>query len=318
MEFRGKLTQIITILVAIVIIFLIIKPFIGALAFSALLAYLTYPLYKRLSKIITESGAAILITSAALVLTILTIYYGITIILNEVARVYTFVSKLPLETLSPTVEGALRQFISKSISSLSDILYKLPQFAISFFIFFIALFYLLKDGRKVSKWVINILPFTEERKGIIAQDINRHVDAFVHVQLVVGLLQGVIAGLGFYMFGLPYPLLAGITAGTLSVLPVLGAGLLYLPVGIFVALQGNVQSGIGILIYGLALASLLDYLVRPYLIGRRVQVHPLIIFVGILGGLSLLGVIGIFIGPILLSITVTVLKEIYIEFSAKT
>lgn len=310
MKIGGKLPQLMAILVAIAVILLIIKPYIGIIAFSALLAYLTYPIYLRLSKKITESGAAIIITCVALIVTVVGIYYGITIILNEFAKIFMFISKLPLEQLSPTMEAALNRFVSESISSLSNALYTLPQFALSFFVFFISLFYFLKDGKKISGAIISILPFKDIRKRAIAQKINKQVDAFVHVQLVIGLLQGVIAGVGFYMFGLPYPFIAGIAAGILSVLPVLGPYLLYFPVGIFTALQGDLTAGIGILIYGLIIASLLDYIVRPYLIGHRAEVHPLIIFIGIIGGISLLGAIGIFVGPILLATAVIVLKEV--------
>jgi predicted PurR-regulated permease PerM len=310
MEIKGKLPQLIAIAVAIAIVLLIVRPYIGALAFAALLAYLAYPLYRRMSKKIPESAAAMIITATALILTVLAVFYGITIALNETAKIYQFISSLPLETYSPTIEDVIRQFIGKSIGTLSDLVYRLPHFALSFFIFFISLFYFLKDGKRLSKWIIDLLPFKEAKKDDITQNIKRQASAFVHVQLVIGLLQGIVAGVGFYFFGLPYPLLAGIAAGLLSVLPILGPYLLYFPVGILVALQGDVQTGLGILIYGVILASLLDYLVRPYLIGRRAQVHPLIIFIGILGGLSLLGIAGIFVGPILLSIAIIVLKEV--------
>lgn len=310
MKLEGKLPQLIAVVVAIAVILLIIRPYLGIIAFSALLAYLLYPVYLRLSKRIPESGAAIILTCIALIVTVVGIYYGITIILNEVAKIFMFISKLPLEALSPTMEAALSKFVSQSINSLSTALYTLPKFALSFFVFFISLFYFLKDGKKISEAIINILPFKDIRKKSIAQKINKQVDAFVHVQLVIGLLQGVIAGVGFYMFGLPYPFIAGIAAGILSVLPVLGPYLLYFPVGILIALQGDIRAGIGILIYGLILASIVDYVIRPYFIGKRAEVHPLIIFIGILGGISLLGVMGIFVGPILLATSVIVLKEV--------
>jgi len=317
-KLEDKLPQIIALIVAVAIIFLIIQPYFGIIAFSALLAYLTYPLYKRLRKKINENGAAVVITTIALSLTVLAAYYGITIILNEFAKIYQYISRLPLEAISPTVEDILRQFVSKTISSLSGMLYTLPSLALSFLIFFIALFYLLRDGDVILKWGSSLLPFSEAKRKTIIRNMHRYADAFVHVQLVIGMLQGILAGVGFYIFGLPYPLLVGIMAGLLSVLPVLGPYLVYLPIGIFITLQGNTFSGLGILTYGLVLASILDYIVRPYLIGRRAEVHPLIVFVGILGGLRLLGIIGVFIGPILLAVAVIVLKEIRAELMPKS
>lgn len=318
MKIEGSLVKLIAIIIAVAIMLLITQPYFGILAFAALLAYLLHPLYQKLSKRIAEDGAAVLITGLALAIVVLTISYGINTILNEFARISLFISRMPIEALSPTVEDALRKFLANSISQLSSVVYALPQIMLSFLIFFISLFYLLRDGEVVTDWIQSIIPFAEEKRKTIFRNISKQADAFVHVQLVIGLVQAVVAAAGFYIFGLPYPIIAGLIAGILSILPVIGPYLLYVPVSIIAVIYGSPFAGIGILIYGLVIASILDYIVRPHLIGKKAHVHPLIIFIGIFGGLQLLGIAGIFIGPILLSVAIIIFKELTAEISIKT
>ena len=157
------------------------------------------------------------------------------------------------------------------------------------------------------------MPFEANQRKRIIRNIQQYLNAFIHVQVVIGIVQGVLAAIGFWIFGLPYPLLAGFAAGIFSILPIIGPYVLYVPVGIFTYASFGLTTALGIIIYGLTLGSIMDYLVRPFFYGKKVRMHPLVMFLGIFGGMKVMGFIGIIIGPIILSIAIALFKELKIN-----
>jgi len=136
------------------------------------------------------------------------------------------------------------------------------------------------------------------------------MDAFIYVQFVIAILQAFVGGLGFVLFGLPYPLVAGIVMGILSFIPIIGPYAVYVPIAVISIFNGDYVMGAGLLAYGLVLMGALDYVVRPQMMGEKIRLHPLIVLIGILGGLELMGAIGVLIGPIILSIFLITVRMI--------
>jgi len=137
------------------------------------------------------------------------------------------------------------------------------------------------------------------------------MNAFLKAHIIIGILQGIICAIGFYIFGLSeYVLIGALAAALLSILPIIGPYILYVPVGIIVVLQGHTGLGAGLIIYGLAFGSLLDYVVRPEIVGKYASMHPLAVLLGVLGGLAVFGIVGVFVGPIVLGLCVTVIESL--------
>jgi predicted PurR-regulated permease PerM len=283
--------------------------FVTPLLFAAILAYFSYPAYLRLKKKfgVNSSGMLICAFFAALLLVILN--YGVAFMRNEVWKIYLGIASTS-SSLGSNMQEIISFIATNIITGLSNLVSKIPSLFIASFIFFISLFYFLRDGERFTNWLEATLPIPRRKKMQIINHIRQNVDAFVHVTLLIGIIQAIIAGVGFVIFGLEYPFLAGAMAGLLSLLPIVGPYFLYGPVGAYLIFSGNTTAGIGILAYGFVLGSVLDYAARPLLLGRKANIHPLIIFIGVFGGLSMLGLIGVIIGPIILSIASAFFKDL--------
>jgi len=309
-----NLNKIIIIALFATLAFLIIRPYITAIVFAAVVAYLLYPAHLKISKSVSERASLYLLTFAAAAAIILLISFGASLLLNEISKIYIFISKINLQVsgleLGETVKNLSRTMISKIIEGLSGAITSIPKILLSFFVFFISLFYFLKDGQKIAGLLRTSLPVSEEKKKAIFSDMQRYTRAFVYVWAIIAFAQGIVAVVGFYLFGLSYVLLAGLAAATLSFLPIIGPYALYVPIGALLILSGRPDTGIGILVYGLTIGSILDYVVRPYLAGKQSQSHPLLVLLGILGGLSLIGPAGIIVGPIILLAAAATLKSV--------
>lgn len=305
---------------ALIIGLFIIRPFIAALAFAAVLAYLLHPAHNLLKSKIKKWPSAILLTSLMIIIILSFIAWGLNFLLTEFSQAYLQFSKINFEQLFPqevfgkVVGDAVALIFSKFVTYLSDSISKIPGILLSFFVFIMAFFYFIKDGKKIWKWFTKNLPLHAPEKKNVIKELERYAHAFVYVWLLIAVIQGIVAAVGFYLFGLNYWVIAGLAAAILSAIPILGPYLIYIPTGIFVAASGQIPEGIGLITYGLVIGSILDYIVRPYFTGKWAAIHPLVVLVGIFGGLLLLGPAGLILGPLLLLLIIAVLKGTSLNF----
>jgi predicted PurR-regulated permease PerM len=310
MDIKSGHVKLLIIIVTIILALMLIKPFIITIILAAVFGYLLWPIHNKLRKKIGDFSSSLLLTASAATILILGTYYGINLLLEESANLYVFLSTLNLSYFGPTAQEFAKLATTKIITFVSDQILTLINIFIAIIIFFASLFYLLKEKDGIYKSIIEHIPFAKDERNKIIKNIIQYLDAFIHVQIVIGLAQGIIAAIGFWLFGLPYPMLAGLAAGVLSILPGIGPYVMYIPLGIGVYYTHGLSTTIGILAYGLILGSIMDYGVRPILYGKKVKMHPLIILLGILGGIKMFGFIGIIIGPIILSIAIALSKEL--------
>ena len=279
------------------------------LVFGMILAYFAFPVHKSLRKKIGRNVSALALCAFFAAILVSIINYGIIFVRDEVWVMYIKLKQSTI-TISPQIQNVIDIGADKIITSLSDIITQIPSIIIMSFIFFITLFYFLRDGEQITAWFELNFPMPRRKKIQVFNGIKKNVDAFVHVTVLIGIIQALIAGIGFTIFNLSYPVLAGVTAGLLSLLPIVGPYFLYAGVALYLLFSGAAAKGISILAYGMILGSILDYAARPLLLGRKAKIHPLIIFIGVFGGLSMLGLIGIIIGPIILTIALAFFKDI--------
>ena len=175
---------------------------------------------------------------------------------------------------------------------------------------FFSLFYLLIDGFKLLKKIMQLSPLRDEYENKLIERFNSISRATIKGSLLVSLLQGFIGGILFWATGVSSPVLLGIIMTVSSVIPSVGAGLVWLPVGVIMIASGNITQGVIILIVGGLIISMVDNVIRQKLIGRDTEMHPLIVFFSTLGGITLFGISGFIVGPIILSLFLA-LWEIY-------
>jgi predicted PurR-regulated permease PerM len=180
--------------------------------------------------------------------------------------------------------------------------------AVSFVVMLFVLFFVLRDGPALARQVVRMAPIEQRRRTLLWQhlsDVTRAV--FLGIGLTA-LAQGVLLGVGFWIAGLPSPLVFGVLGVILALIPMIGPGLLWVPAAIWLAIQGHQGHAIFLALWGAVVVSLVDNLLRPLLISGRAEVPTLAVFVGVMGGLAAFGFIGLFVGPIVLGLLVALFR----------
>ena len=180
--------------------------------------------------------------------------------------------------------------------------------AVSFVVMLFVLFFVLRDGPALARQVVRMAPIEQRRRTLLWQhlsDVTRAV--FLGIGLTA-LAQGVLLGVGFWIAGLPSPLVFGVIGVILALIPMVGPALLWVPAAIWLAIQGHQGYAIFLALWGAVVVSLVDNLLRPLLISGRAEVPTLAVFVGVMGGLAAFGFIGLFVGPIVLGLLVALFR----------
>ncbi len=177
------------------------------------------------------------------------------------------------------------------------------------------LYFMFVKARLFERIVARAMPFKKTNTQMLGDKFVKLVMANAIGIPVVAIGQGIVAMIGYYIFGAPSVMLLFALTALASMLPVVGAAIVYLPVGIFMIAEGQTGQGIGVLVYGLVVVGLTDNLLRFTLLKRLEDIHPLITVFGIIMGMNIFGFMGLIFGPILMSITVLLIQVYRDEFS---
>src|SRR3989344_6034906 len=318
----------ILLVLSLIISYFIIKPFIGALLWAFVVAFTFNPVTNWLEKIVKKRFIATIITLLLVVLIVTLPFILLTnSLINESVEIYFKAQNLNIEGIAQKVSTYLegqnfdlnfyfKQGINKSLqyilNSLSDFAFHIPQRAVRTVMFLFATFYFLYDGKAIVGKIKDILPLKDKHKEGLITRLKEGMYAATYGLIVVSVIQGIIATIGLVIFKVPSPLLWGVVSFFLILLPIVGAAMVWLPAAIYKIALGDLFNGIGLIIYGTLVLSSMDYILKPKLIGAKARIHPLIIILGVFGGLALFGFTGVIIGPVLLMIA-KVFLEVYKE-----
>lgn len=186
---------------------------------------------------------------------------------------------------------------------------------ISFSLIFYLLFFFLRDRRGALASLHHLSPLSREEMETLLLRVRDTIQATVYGTLVVSIIQGLLAGLMFWWLGLPAPLLWGVVMALLSVVPMLGAFVVWIPAALFLALEGSWGKSLILVLWGMLVVGTIDNLLRPVLVGNLLKLHTVLAFISVVGGLMLFGTAGLILGPVVLTIT-TVLLETWRSRSA--
>ena len=323
MEKKINIVLILAYITAIVLTFLIFRPFIAFLILGIILVMFLHPINTYLKQYVKNNSIrSFLMILLTLIIIILPIAFIASSITEEAKTVYNEVSNLELTEMNelileytgfevdvekqilPLVQD-IRNFLT---SSVTNIISYASELLIKLFVMLFAMYYAFKEGDKMTKKVTNLLPFSKKHKDELIKSIKNVIWGVLYGQLLVAILQGIAGGLMFWIFGLPNPLFWGLMMGILSFIPLLGPPLIWVPAAIISFYQGNVGIAIGILLVGVIIIMNIDNILKPKIIGDRVGLHPLVVLIGILGGIALFGVIGFIVGPIVLALSLIIIK----------
>jgi len=317
--------------VSIILLFFVIRPLLAPLIMAGVFAFLFQPVYTRLTHKIKgcTSLSAFLVTALSVIIIIIPITFLGTMILKEVAGIYNnladgggvikkiegFISEIKTSfPLLNYIDIDINKYVSQGLEALAQnigsIFSRFAKFLLNLFIFLIAFYFLLKDGKKFSKYLVELSPLDDKDDFFIVSRLKSAVKATVKGNLTISLIQGILTGVGFFIFGVPNPVLWGGIAAITALIPGIGTALVLVPGIAYLFISGNTYSGIGLSVWGLTAVGLIDNLLGPRLVGQGMKLHPLAVFVSVIGGMAFFGPLGFIFGPLALSICVA-LVDIY-------
>ncbi len=178
------------------------------------------------------------------------------------------------------------------------------------FISLLALFYFLRDGREFKRHIIALSPLGDEDDERIFRRLEQAVYSIVAGSLIVGVIQGILTGIGFALFGVPSPAFWGAIAAVAALIPGIGTALILGPGVLYLFFTGLTFNAVGLLIWGVLAVGLIDNILGPILMNRGIKIHPFLILLSVLGGLAAFGAVGFILGPLILALLFALL-EIY-------
>jgi predicted PurR-regulated permease PerM len=189
------------------------------------------------------------------------------------------------------VSGNIAGIFSTTVATVGDI-----------FLFIIAVFYFLKDGKDWKKVVVAVSPLADEDDTVILDHLGNSVSVVMKGYLFIAVVQGILMGCGLAIFGVPNAALWGVVAGVTSVIPMLGTGLVAVPAVLYLLFVGSPFAAVGLAIWAFALVGTIDNFLQPFVVGGKMHISPLLVLFAVLGGVSVLGPVGILIGPLSVSL----------------
>lgn len=212
--------------------------------------------------------------------------------------------------------------VSDFISYLSGNIAKIFSSAVSAFFSFVLMlfiiFYFLKDGERWKKSVVSLSPLPDQDDEKIISKLALAVNAVMKGYLLIALAQGLLMGMGLWIFGVPNPALWGVVAAVASLIPTFGTAFVSVPAIIFLFITGNTAYALGLLAWSVVMVGTIDNLLTPLVVGGKTNISPLLVLFSVLGGISLLGPVGILIGPLTVSLLYTLISIYRDEFRQST
>ncbi|MBT3463911.1 AI-2E family transporter [archaeon] len=303
--------------------FFVLKPFLGPIIISILIAYVSYPIFKLIHKYIKNRNIVSVLTILVIILTlVIPLLFIVTYLGREIPTLYvstlSTIEKLELNYIDLEIqiseyfgfEVDIPKFISMITSKVLTIIQKfltsIPEKFLHFTLTIFLLFFLLKDGEKFSKSVFNLLPFKKKYRDYLLQKVEGASKAIIYGQIITAFGQSIIATIGFLLLGID-PIVFGLLTFFACLIPYVGAPVIYIPISAYLLLQGLTTSNyvlvikaLGMFLYGLFVISLVDNFIKPTVLSSRTDIHIGFMVLGVIGGIIFFGIIGFILGPLIL------------------
>ena len=285
-------------------------PYLSAFFGAVILAFIFRPVDKRLRKWFSPSLSAAIILVIALLLIILPMIFIINGLIDQVAFLPEQIENIRLlknkieEVIPVTIEMNEQQLADQIVPILTNSIQPvftniLSLFGILFLLFFV-MYYLILYYDNIKKIIMEYLPFTRKNNLIIVEKFKEITYATMVGTFLIAIIQGGLLALNFWLLGIPNALFWGAVTMVLSFLPIIGAPVIWVPAAIIQIISGNTNIGVALIAVGI-LISLVDNILRPIINQRYGSIHPLVSIIGIFIGISQFGIVGIFIGPLLIA-----------------
>jgi len=329
--------------------FLILSPFLKAIAWAAILAIVVYPVYAWLLELMKgrATTAALLVTILITVLIVLPAFRIAGFLSQEAVELARTVRQvvngdgIDLWGQKPWLDSLLRLWDSISeilasfeidlrrvavqgaqlasgflVSQVKEIAQDVFVFAVNFVIALFSFFYFLRDGKDLCERIRTLLPMDPEHQSHLFESIVTTLFGVVHGSILTAIVQGILAGLAYWVLGVPFAILLGLMTAFVALFPIGGSAIVWLPASLYLFFQGETVRGIILFAWGGGIVATIDNFLKPFFIGARLRLPVLFLFFSILGGLKLFGVLGVILGPVLFALLAALL-DLYMKEYAK-
>ena len=321
----------VTILLIAVLLLLAFRNLLPAIFSGLVLAYVFYPIFDKLTKktkhelfsaSLTVALASIIVVVPLIVLTSILVTQGMNVYsyfqnVDLLAMLKTYISNpvivdyLDNFVANGSLQKVLSTLIESSISTLTKGLHStigyVSNFVLSIFIGIAVMFFALLDRGKFVTFLESFLPFSKKNRKKLVKQTRKIIRTVIYGEIPVAMIQGAIGGIGFAIFGLSGAVLWAIVMAILSFIPFVAAPLVWVPASIYLYFAKGPLIGLGMFLYGVVIISSTDNILRMKIFDSLGRIHPLITLFGVILGVSYLGIVGLIIGPLFLSLFVSVL-----------
>lgn len=336
-------------LISILLLGWLLWPFISVIVMGAVVTGLFAPVYQLVSRKMRPSFASLLTCLLVFVILFIPIVFSVTVVSKEAYDLYlTAKSAVLSEEIGSLLEGSrfndmmaenallsqaseflgrfgldfsgneLKQAVTELAQKMGLWLYEqtraiasnILKFLLNFFFMLLVTYYLLIDGSRLVSFIVDLSPLPQDQDEKLIQKFRDIAGAVLVGNGLAGVIQGILGGAVFALFGLKSPFLWGLVMAFLAFLPIVGIGLVFIPAAILLFLKGRIAAGIFFIVFYLLVSGGIEYILKPKFVGKRVQMHTLLVFLAIIGGLKLFGVLGIIYGPLVVTGFLT-LTDIY-------
>ncbi len=329
MEIGRKNVTLVILIAILVIIFYgaheVFKPFYKAILWAVIGGVTFWPVNRRIRLLVggRESLSALMSVTGVLVFFLVPSAFLLMALVTQITHVYEKVyPQLPLilnrlSQLTPFQDESLRQrvitgagdiskvLISYIGSATGDVLSVLFQMAVAFML----LYFIFRDGERfmVSLRSSSLIPVDD--MDVIVRETGGVISAVIYGVIFTAMLQGVLGGIGFWITGLPAPVLFGAIMFILAIIPFAGTALVWGPAAAYLLYYGMIGKGVFLIIWGVLAVGMIDNFLRPYFISKRLGFHVVLSFIGVVGGMSAFGLLGVFLGPLVLALMIRLLEK---------
>ncbi len=315
--------------IAFSLTWLILSPYASALVLAGTLAFLFHPLYRKLLRVfrhesITSFVVVILITLVVFVplgFLSVKIFVDATSLYESLAShggfdfgisltnfLHTTFKNFEIPTITLNFNDYFRQGLTLLIQHFGSFFSGAAQILFMSFLSLLGLFYFLKDGERLKKWLLEIVPLPLKYTNEIVHEVEAVGSSVVKGTLVVAVVQGIVMGVGLLLFHVPNPAFWGALVVPASIIPIVGTWLVMLPAIVYLFFTGQAALSLGLFAWSLVFIVLIYNVLLPQLIHQNVHVPPYLILLGVFGGIGLFGPIGFLMGPLVMAFLLSLLR----------
>lgn len=337
-----KVVPFILFVLALILLFFLIRPMIAILLSSILLAYICFPLSKKIAKKIPNESVSIILSLLIILIIVLIPFaflvleitqqgysfynslsggisegalfgYGCTSMDSKICLLINQAEKFSLERLSIFgFDTQLQKLLLILEEKITHFILIIPIIIAEIFLTLVISYFILKDWKNILKKIADLLPMRTKTINKLIKQFGDITHTVIYAQLFVALVQGFVGAIAFYLLGVPFPVFLGVVMAFCALIPTIGTALVWMPVSLFLVLSGYFSGnpwilgkGIFLFFYGILVISTIDNLLLATIVHSKTKVSQILVIVGVIGGAAMFGVVGIFIGPILLPLLVT-------------